>query len=86
MPTGLAPPITNMDAPPIQRSANLLQTSEDIGRSVQLFSFRMNTWDRIDLIDFDSVKRLHKCRHPDGTVQWLDLAKKPIRAIPDSVA
>ena len=54
-----------------------------MGRSVQLFSFRMNTWDRIQIVDFDSVKRQHKCRHSDGAEQWLDLSKKPIRAIPD---
>ena len=73
----------SMEGPSIQRAVNLSHTADDTGRAVQLFSFRMNTWDRIDLIDYDSVKRLHKCRHPDGSVQWLDLAKKPVRAIPE---
>lgn len=73
----------NMEGPSIQRAVNLSHTSDDVGRAVQLFSFRMNTWDRIDLVDYDSVKRLHKCRHPDGSVQWLDLTKKPVRAIPE---
>ena len=68
--------------PPIQRTVNLSHSSDDVGRVVQLFSFRMNTWDRIQIVDFDSVKRQHKCRHSDGAEQWLDLTKKPIRAIP----
>lgn len=69
--------------PPIQRAANLSHSSDDIGRALQLFSFRMNTWDRIQIVDYDSVKKQHKCRHSDGAEQWLDLAKKPIRAIPE---
>ncbi len=60
---------------------NLTQSHEDIGRALYVFSFRMNTWDRVDLIDYDSVKRLHKCKSPDGSVQWLDLTKKPLRSI-----
>ena len=67
----------------IHRSADLSFSSADVGRAIQLFSFRMNSWDRIDLLDFEPMKRLHKCKHPDGSVQWLDLAKKPIRAMPE---
>mmetsp|Transcript_13391 Transcript_13391/g.22322 ORF Transcript_13391/g.22322 Transcript_13391/m.22322 type:complete len:1029 (+) Transcript_13391:37-3123(+) len=80
---GATGPVTNMDAPPLQRAAKLTHSQSDVGVSVQLFSFRMNTWDRVDIVDYDSVKRLHKCRHPDGNAQWLDLAKKPIRALPE---
>ncbi len=69
--------------PPIQRSANLSHSSDDVGRAVQWFSFRMNTWDKIQSVEYDSVKRQHKCRHSDGAEQWLDLTKKPIRAIPE---
>lgn len=65
-----------------QHSPHLANSNDDVGRAVHLFSFRMNTWDRVDLVDYDSVKRLHKCKHPDGSVQWLDLSKKPIRTIP----
>ena len=63
------------------RPVNLSQSHEDIGRALYVFSFRMNTWDRVDLIDYDSVKRLHKCKSPDGSIQWLDLTKKPLRSI-----
>ena len=59
--------------------ASLSNSKDDIGRSLQLFSFRSNAWERIDLIDYEPSKHLHKCLHVDGTIQWLDLSKKPVR-------
>lgn len=61
--------------------ASLSNSKDDIGRSLQLFSFRSNAWERIDLIDYEPSKHLHKCLHLDGTIQWLDLSKKPVREI-----
>jgi hypothetical protein len=65
------------------KPANLTFTMDDIGRAVELFSFRLNHWERIDLIDFDPNKRQFKCQFPDGGVQWLDLSKKPTRSLAD---
>jgi len=59
--------------------ALLSNSKDDLGRSLQLFSFRSNNWERIDVIDYEPSKQLHKCVHIDGTIQWLDLGKKPVR-------
>eukprot|EP01033_Poteriospumella_lacustris_P006432 gene6432-4629_t len=67
------------------RPANLTATPDDIGRTVELFSFRQNGWERIDIVDFDPSKRYYKVRYPNQSVQWLDLAKKPVRSLPDEV-
>ena len=66
----------------LHQPANLTYSKEDIGSSVQMFSFRFNYWDTIELIDFDPTRSFHKCRNSDGSAQWLDLKKKPIRAVP----
>jgi hypothetical protein len=42
----------------------------------------MNTWEKIELVDYEPNKHLHKCKYPDGSIQWLDLSKKPVRNIP----
>lgn len=34
----------------------------------------------IELVDFDVMKGLHKCRHLDKTEQWIDLKKKQIKS------
>lgn len=67
------------------KPANLSNSKDDIGRMLELFSFRKNLWERIDLIDFDDQKRSYKCAFPDGGIQWLDLTKKPVRSLPDEV-
>lgn len=67
-------------------SANLTFTMDDVGRAVELFSFRLNTWERIDLIDFEQSKRQYKVQFPDGSIQWLDLTKKPTRSLHDEVS
>lgn len=67
------------------RPANLTGTMDDIGRGLEMFSFRLNTWERIDIIDFDPQKRMYKCQYPNGSIQWLDLNKKPIRAFEDEI-
>lgn len=65
------------------KAVNLTYTKTDVGTPIQMFSFRNNTWDRVDIIDFDENKRLHKCRYMDGSMQWLELSKKPIREYRD---
>lgn len=67
------------------RPAHLTQTADDIGRALEMFSFRLNAWERIDIIDFDASKRMYKVHYPTGAVQWLDLAKKPVRALADEM-
>ncbi len=62
-------------------AAKLTFSRDDVGVPIQMFSFRMNAWDRVELLDFEPNKRLHKVRHSDGTVQWLDLTKKPTRSV-----
>jgi hypothetical protein len=64
---------------------NLTNTMDDVGRGIEMFSFRWNIWERIDLVDFDSNRKMYKCQYPNGNIQWLDLSKKPIRALPDEV-
>ena len=62
--------------------ANLTFTKAgDVGTPLQLFSFRLHTWGRIDVLDFEENKKLHKVRHADGSVQWVDLKKKPTKPI-----
>jgi hypothetical protein len=67
------------------RPIGLSCTLDDVGRNIEMFSFRLNCWERISLIDFDSSKRAHKCQFPNGSIQWIDLTKKPIRSLPDEV-
>ena len=65
--------------------ANLTGTMDDIGRGVEMFSYRLNNWERIDLVDFDPSRKMYKCQYPNGNIQWLDLTKKPVRGLPDEV-
>lgn len=67
------------------RPAYLTGTMDDIGRGLEMFSFRLNIWERIDIIDFDPNKRMYKCQYPNGSIQWLDLSKKPIRSFEDEI-
>eukprot|EP00981_Chlorochromonas_danica_P006143 scaffold1290_cov248-Ochromonas_danica.AAC.28 len=60
---------------------SLTSSADDIGRAIEMFSFRFNAWDRIDILDYEPSKRLHKCQFPNGSIQWLDLTKKPIRSM-----
>jgi hypothetical protein len=67
------------------RPINLSFTMDDVGRAIEMFSFRFSNWERVDLVDFDQNKRLYKCQFPDGSIQWLDLTKKPTRTLHDEV-
>jgi hypothetical protein len=49
-----------------------------------MFSFRLNGWERIDILDYDPLKK-HKIKFPNNIVQWLDLSKKPVRSLPDEI-
>jgi len=33
----------------------------------------------VDILDYEPMRFLHKCRYGGGVIQWLDLRKKPIR-------
>lgn len=73
------------DSGNVNRQANLSLTADDIGRSLEMFSFRQNNWERIDIVDFDHTKRFYKVRYPNQAIQWLDLSKKPVRSLLDEV-
>ena len=62
--------------------ANLQNSANDIGRHIQMFSFRLNRWETITLGNYDDKNKLHFCQMPDGHSVWVDLKKKPIRAVP----
>jgi hypothetical protein len=66
-------------------NANLSFTMDDVGRAIEVFSYRLNAWERLDLVDFEQSKRQFKCQFPDGSIQWLDLSKKPTRSLHDEV-
>lgn len=63
----------------VAQPLKLANSEADMGRSIEMFSFRTNRWDRVDIIDYEPLKRLHKCLFLDGSCQWLDLSKKPVR-------
>ena len=60
---------------------NLSYDKNDIGQYFQMYSFRFDKWHDIEILDYETVKDLHKCKFPDFTVQWLNLKKKPIRML-----
>ena len=60
-------------------AAGVTYSMEDRGKVVQMFSFRHSTWDDLEILDYESSKCLHKCQLSDGSTQWMDLKKKPIR-------
>ena len=71
---------------PLQRTgtagstaAGVTYSMEDRGKVVQMFSFRHSTWDDLEILDYEPSKCLHKCQLSDGSTQWMDLKKKPIR-------
>ncbi len=61
--------------------AELSYSKLDIGRVVQMFAFRYNTWENVELCDYENSNQLHKCKLMDGSEKWLDLKKKPIRGL-----
>lgn len=63
--------------------ANLDYSKADIGRTIEMYIFRYNTWEPLQILDFEMSRHLHKCRHVDMSEKWLDLKKKPIRSQKD---
>lgn len=53
----------------------------DIGKKMELYIYRYNCWEVIEIVDYEASKGLHKCRHLDKTEQWIDLKKKQLREI-----
>jgi hypothetical protein len=53
----------------------------DVGRKMELYIYRYNCWEVIEIVDYETAKGLHKCRHLDKTEQWIDLKKKQIKEI-----
>lgn len=62
-------------------AAGLCHDRSDIGRRMELYIYRYNCWEEIEVIDFEPSKGLHKCRHLDKTEQWIDLKKKQLREL-----
>jgi hypothetical protein len=63
--------------------ADLKYSQEDVGRKIELYSYKFATWDVIELVDFNETSgNMHKCRsESDKTEKWIDLKKKPIRGM-----
>lgn len=82
-------PAETVAAPSEDRSKNpasLCFSKSDIKGQVQLFSFKLDTWETYNIIDFDTNKQLHKVMHvsskdsPENN-KWLDLRKKPVKKV-----
>jgi hypothetical protein len=63
----------------IVNAAGLHYDARDIGVIFEMFAFRYTSWEPVEVLDFEASKMLHRCRMLDGSAQWLDLKKKPIR-------
>jgi len=72
--------------------ANLTFTARDIGTTIQIFSFRLNEWTDLTILDFEPAQTLHKCVGvavggggngvAGGAAEgWLNLKAKPVRAL-----
>lgn len=53
----------------------------DVGKRMELYIYRYNCWEVIEVVDYEPSKGLHKCRHLDKSEQWIDLKKKQFRDI-----
>ena len=62
--------------------AHLEYSQSDVGRDLELFSFRADSWEYVQVTDFEILKELHQVEFPDGSKQWLNLRKKPVRTPP----
>ncbi len=61
--------------------ANLTYSEMDVDRTIQMYSFRYDSWEDVEIISFDAEKKLHQCiLQNDKSQQWFDLKKKPIRS------
>lgn len=65
--------------------ADLKYSTADIGRTIELYSYKYAKWDKIELIDFNETNgNRHKCKNAvDKSEKWLDLKTKPIRGLPE---
>ena len=69
---------------PTGNPANLSFTKEDVGQQILLFSFKLNSWETVSVLDYDANKQLHKVlneRNKDfaDNNKWIDLRKKPVK-------
>lgn len=63
--------------------ADLSFSKNDAHKSIQMYSFRYDTWEDLHIEDFEPSNQMHKCKNlADNSVKWLDLKKKPIRGVP----
>jgi len=80
--TDAAAPAPRAAAAPTVVPPKLSYSAADVGNVIQMFSFRFNAWGNVDILDYEPTRRMHQCRLGDGSVQWMDLKKKPIREVP----
>jgi hypothetical protein len=80
--TDAAAPASRAAAAPTVVPPKLSYSAADVGNVIQLYSFRFNAWGNVDILDYEPTRRMHQCRLGDGSVQWMDLKKKPIREVP----
>lgn len=62
-----------------QQFLGISYDASDIGKVIQMFSFRFSSWEDVQILDFEELKMLHRCKNADGACQWMDLKQKPIR-------
>ena len=66
--------------------AGLLFAKADVGTEVMLFSFKLNGWETVCILDFEPSKNLHKVLNkvnPDfsDNNKWIDFKKKPVKPL-----
>jgi len=58
----------------------LVYSKKDIHQEIEMYSFRFGQWEKVQILDFDKNRNMHKCLFAvDHNVKWLDLRKKQIR-------
>ncbi len=74
------PPLQSQMSMKNHKPISLHNSLDDVGKVIEMFSFRSNVWEKVEIIDFSSNVTQHRCKFPDGSMMWLDVAKKPTRA------
>ena len=56
-------------------------TVTDIGRKLQVYKFRYDTWYVCTIVGYDSTRKLHCCQYDYGDKQWQDLSHGNIQNV-----
>lgn len=70
------------DSTIVQQSSKVLCfTKEDIGNIIEMYNYFSNSWDKVKILEYDSINKIHRCEFIDGSQESFDLINKPIRAL-----